>query len=320
MRRGRSFPVEGMDPQVRAFLAAANASPQPPIDTMPVATARKQFASLKPIFHPFVEVARVFDRKTDEGVPLRVYQPALDHPGPLPGIVYFHGGGWVLGDLETHDTLCRQFANHAGAVVVAVVYRLAPEHPFPAAFDDAFAAVRYVAVNALAFGIDPTRVAVAGDSAGGNLAAAVALKAREAGGPEIAFQCLLYPVLDHACDTASYRDFADGFGLTRAKMQFFWKSYRGGHDGCDPLLAPLRAEDLGALPPALIVTAEYDVLRDEGEAYAGRLAAGAVSVELLRVEGVIHGFIHYAGAIQRGQAVLREVGQKLATALGRRTG
>jgi len=311
---------DGMDPQVCAFLAAANASPQPPIDTIPIATARKQFASLKPIFHPWVEVAQVIDRKTDEGVPLRIYQPAVDHPGPVPGIVYFHGGGWVLGDLETHDTLCRQLANHAGAVVVAVAYRLAPEHPFPAAFDDAFAAVRYVADQAVGLGIDPARVAVAGDSAGGNLAAAVALQSRDAGEPRIAFQCLLYPVLDSGCDTASYREFADGFGLTRAKMQFFWKSYRGGHDGCDPLLSPLRADVLGALPPALIVTAGYDVLRDEGEAYAGRLAASAVPVELMRVEGVIHGFIHYAGAIHRGQAVLREVGQKLAVALRRQAG
>ncbi len=307
-----------MDPQVRAFLAAANASPQPPIDTVPIATAREQFARLTPFFHPFVEVARVMDRMTDEGVPLRVYQPAVEHPGPIPGIVYFHGGGWALGDLETHDTLCRQLANHAGAVVVAVDYRLAPEHPFPAAFDDAFAAVRHVTVNAGALGIDPARLAVAGDSAGGNLAAAVALRSRAAGGPKIALQCLLYPVLDHACDTASYREFADGFGLTRAKMQFFWNSYRSGHDGGDPLLSPLRADDVSSLPPALVVTAQYDVLRDEGEAYADRLTASAVPMELMRVEGVIHGFIHYAGAIQRGQAVLREVGQKLAIALRRR--
>lgn len=304
-----------MDPQVRAFLAVANAAPQQAIDTIPIATARRQFASLTPIFHPHVDVSRVANLKTASGVPLRVYQPGRTAGGPQPGIVYFHGGGWVMGDLDTHDTLCRHLANAAGAVVIAVGYRLAPEHVFPAAFDDAVAAVQYVAVHAAELGIDPARLAVAGDSAGGNLAAAVVLQAREGAAPAIAFQCLIYPVLDSGCDTPSYQEFAEGFGLTRAKMQFFWKSYLGSHDGRNPLLAPWRATDLRSLPPALIVTAEYDVLRDEGEAYAGRLAASNVPVEVMRVEGVIHGFIHYAGAMERGQTVLREVGKKLATAL-----
>ncbi len=308
------------DPQVRAFLAVANAAPQPPIDTIPIAAARRQFASLTPIFHPHVDVARVANLKTESGVPLRVYQPGKADGGPQPGIVYFHGGGWVLGDLNTHDTLCRHLANAAGAVVVAVDYRLAPEHAFPAAFDDALAAIQYVAAHVAELGIDPTRLAVAGDSAGGNLAAAVVLQAREVAAPAIAFQCLIYPVLDCGCDTPSYREFAEGFGLTRAKMQFFWKSYLGSHDGRNPLLSPLRATDLRSLPPALIVTAEYDVLRDEGEAYAGRLAASNVPVELMRVEGVIHGFIHYAGAMERGQTVLREVGEKLAAALRSKSG
>lgn len=305
-----------MDPQVRAFLAVANAQKQPSIETLPVAEARRQFASLQPIFLPFVEVARVANTTTVQGVPLRSYHPLTAPAAPLPGIVYFHGGGWVLGDLDTHDTLCRHLANAAGAIVIAVDYRRAPEHPFPAALDDAFAAAQHVADHATVFGVDRARLAVAGDSAGGNLAAAVALKARAARGPRLAFQCLLYPVLDCACDTPSYAEFAVGYGLTRAKMQFFGRSYLGQCDAADPFISPLRAADLSALPPALVVTAEYDVLRDEGQAYAKRLATSGVPVESWQVEGVIHAFIHYGGVIERGQSVLREVGERLRRVLG----
>ena len=304
-----------MDPDVRAFLAVANARQQPPIDAIPVDEVRRQFASLRPVFQPFVKVARVTNTATAGGVPLRSYHPMNAPAGSLPGIVYFHGGGWVMGDLDTHDTLCRQLANHAGAVVVAVDYRLAPEHPFPAALDDAYAATQHIIRRASEFGVDPTRLAVAGDSAGGNLAAVVTLKARDEGGPRVAFQCLLYPVLDFECNTPSYAQFADGFGLTRAKMEFFGRSYLGRGDANHPFLSPLRAPDLTGLPPALIVTAEYDVLRDEGEAYARRLAASGVPVDSWRVAGVIHAFIHYAGVIKRGQSTLREVGERLGKAL-----
>lgn len=305
-----------MDPQVRAFLVAANASRQPPIETLPIETVRKQFASVTAIFHPYVEVARVADVKTEGGVPLRVYQPHGVQRGERPGIVYFHGGGWVMGDLDTHDTLCRQLAKHSGAVVIAVDYRRAPEHPFPAAFDDALAALGHVAQHASALGIDPARLAVAGDSAGGNLAAAVTLKARDSGGPAIAFQCLLYPVLDHACDTESYRRYASDHGLTAAKMHFFWRSYLAGANGDDPFASPLRAKELGGLPPAHIVTAEYDVLRDEGEAYARRLRAAGVRAEAERCAGMIHGFLHYAGVIHHGRLVLQNAGRQLAAELG----
>jgi acetyl esterase len=306
-----------MDPQVAAFLAVANASGQPAIDTIPVATARQQFASLTPVFHPFVNVGRVWDLTTPGGVPMRGYAASVDDPGPRPGIVYFHGGGWVLGDLETHDTLCRHLAIASQAVVVAVDYRRAPEHVFPAALDDAFEAFVEICRQAPVLGIDATRVAIAGDSAGGNLAAAVALKTRDSGGPAGAFQCLIYPVLDCGCDTASYQEFADGYGLTRDKMRFFWRSYAGDFPGDDPFISPLRAESLSGLPPALVVTAEYDVLRDEGEAFAKRLTAAGVRTELMRVGGVIHGFIHYAGAIERGRTVLAEVGRKIGEALRR---
>ncbi|HAV61894.1 MAG TPA: hypothetical protein DCY13_05975, partial [Verrucomicrobiales bacterium] len=266
-------------------------------------------------FHPPVAVARTADLTSPSGVRLRAYHPAGFRADHLPGIVYFHGGGWVMGDLETHDTLCRHLANAAGAVVIAVDYRLAPENPFPAAFDDAVAAVRHVAEISKELGIDPGRLAVAGDSAGGNLAAAVCLHAREQGGPAIALQCLLYPVLDAGCDTAAYTAFADGHGLTRDKMRFFWKSYLGTASPENPYAVPLAAENLSGLPPALVLTAEYDVLRDEGEQFGKRLVAAGVEVEMIRCEGVIHGFLHYAGAIRRGQSVLREVGQLIAARL-----
>ncbi len=304
-----------MDPQVRAFLAAANASPQPPIDTIPIGTARRQFAALTPLLHPFIAVESVCAAATSGGVPLRVYRSTAAADRLLPGIVYLHGGGWALGSLETHDTLCRHLAHASGAVVVAVDYRLAPEHPYPAAFDDAWDAFQHVAGNGASLGIDPSRLAVAGDSAGGNLAAAVALRARDAGGPAIACQCLLYPVIDHACDTDSYRRFATGFGLTAARMRFFWNAYLAGADGRAPFASPARAENLIGLPPALIVTAEYDVLRDEGETYARGLRAAGVRTEYECVAGMIHGFVHYAGAIHHGQVVLEKLGHRLADEL-----
>jgi acetyl esterase len=304
-----------MDPQVQEFLALANASPQPPIDTIPVVVARRMFANAKMLFQPMVEVGRVEEWSLANGVRLRVYHPPGGGDTARPGILYFHGGGWVLGDLETHDTLCRQFAISASAVVIAVDYRLAPEHPFPAAFDDAWESLRHVRSHANELGVDPRRIAVAGDSAGGNLAAAMALKARDTGQEAIAFQCLLYPVMDCGCDTPSYHEFAEGYGLTRARMRFFWKSYLGEREGDDPFLSPLRASSLRGLPPALVVTAGCDVLRDEGEAFSNRLRADGVSVESMRIDGVIHGFIHYGGFISKGQEVLNAVGKKVGDAL-----
>ncbi len=308
-----------MDPQVRNFLAVVNSTAQPPVDQIPVAELRRQFGSLTPIFHPPAEVAHVRDMKTDSGVPLRVYHPIasrIETGGTLPAIVYFHGGGWVMGNIETHDTLCRHLANASEAVVVSVDYRLAPEHRFPAAFDDAFEATRFVADHAVELNV--AQIGVAGDSAGGNLALAVALKARDEGGPDIACQCLLYPVLDSRCDSASYAEFAENFGLTRAKMNFFWKSYLGNSEGAHPLAAPSFAEDLSNLPPTIIVTAEYDVLRDEGEQLVVRLRESGVQVESKRCEGVIHGFIHFAGAIERGQEELLVVGRQLGERLRNR--
>jgi acetyl esterase len=222
---------------------------------------------------------------------VRIYHPSAQS-APLPVIVYFHGGGWVLGDLDSHDNVCRALAVKAGAVVVAVDYRLAPEHPYPAAVDDAHAAVRWVADNADSIGADAARIAVAGDSAGGNLAAAVSLLARERG-PALRAQALIYPGVDMmTLDRPSLLDFAEGLFLTHARIEWFKDQYipdraRRG----EPLASPLLAADHRGLPAAIVVTAQFDPLRDEGEAYARALEGAGVPVELKRYEGVIHGFV-----------------------------
>lgn len=226
-----------------------------------------------------------------EGVPVRVYRPE-EGDRPLPAIVYFHGGGWVFGSVARNDALGRDLAVRNGAVVVSVDYRLAPDHPFPAAADDAWTVLKDVFARAGAYGADPGRIAVCGDSAGGNLAAVAAWQARDAG-LRPAHQLLIYPVTDVAMDTPSYRDHAVGCGLGAGEMAWFIEQYGG--DPADPRLAPLRLADKTGLAPATVITAEYDPLCDEGEAYAAQLAAAGVPVELRRYGGAIHGFFGLPG-------------------------
>lgn len=270
--------------------AAAGALPP---ETLPLAEARAQAVRLSRLAGPGEAVAHVVDRLIagPQGeIPIRIYRP--DARGPLPLLVFFHGGGWVLGNLETFDPLCRALANAAGCIVVSVNYRHAPEHKFPAAADDAYAATAWVVNNAAEMGGDATRVAVGGYSAGGNLAAAVTLMARERGGPRLAAQALLVPITDYNFDTGSYRDHAEGFGLTRSQMQWFWNLYLSDEaSGWDPRASPLRAESLRDLPPALVVTAEYDPLRDEGLAYARRLREAGVAVQEKCYAGMVHMFL-----------------------------
>ncbi|MBG0816389.1 alpha/beta hydrolase [Planomonospora sp. ID82291] len=225
------------------------------------------------------------------GVPVRVYR-ADDGDRPLPVIVYFHGGGWVFGSVARNDALARDLAVRTGAVVVSVDYRLAPEHPFPAAADDALAAVRDVFARPAAYGADPERIAVLGDSAGGNLAAVAAWRARDAG-LRLAHQVLVYPIADVAMDTPSYRTYASGFGLGADEMAWFAAQYGG--DPADPRLAPLRLADKAGLAPATVLTAECDPLCDEGEAYAAGLAEAGVPVEYRCYAGAIHGFFGLPG-------------------------
>jgi len=238
------------------------------------------------------EVARVEDRRIPGPggeIPVRLYRPRPS--GSLPLLVFFHGGGFVVCDLDTHDPLCRLLANAVGCAVLSVDYRLAPEAKFPAAPEDCYAATCWAAENARALGADPARIAVAGDSAGGNLAAVVAQLARDRSGPRLAHQLLIYPVTNHAFDTASYRENAEGYFLTRAMMQWFWNHYlERPEQGRDPRASPLLAKELSGVAPTTVITAEFDPLRDEGEAYAERLRVAGVPVELQRYDGMFHGF------------------------------
>ena len=271
-----------LDPQAKAYLDRMVELGVPPVDQLTPAEARVMAEERSDVlFGPKEDVHAVEDFEVG-GVPVRLYGPeAADR---LPVVVYFHGGGWVIGSLDTHDGLCRALANRAGCRVAAVDYRLAPEHRFPAAVDDSWAVTRWAFEQT-------TPVAVAGDSAGGNLAAVMALRARDAGF-RLAAQVLVYPVLDHDLDRPSYRAKADGYGLTRAGMRWFWDHYLGPDgDGAHPHASPIRADDFSGLPPAIVITAEYDPLRDEGEAYAEALDAAGVPVVVQRYDGMIHGFV-----------------------------
>jgi acetyl esterase len=265
---------------------------------------------------PGEPVARVQERRIPGPggeIALRIYTP--DGDGPRPGIVFFHGGGWVIGGLDTHDGTARKLANASGCAVLSVDYRLAPEHRFPAAAEDCHAALAWTAANAGELGLRPDALAVAGDSAGGNLAAVTALVARERG-PALHFQLLVYPVTAPDFDTPSYRDNAQGYLLTRDTMRWFWDQYAPEPaQRAHPWAAPLLAPDLAGLPPALVITAEYDPLRDEGEAYARRLRAAGVSAELRRYDGMIHGFFSFADVLQQGKRAVEDAGAALRAAL-----
>jgi acetyl esterase len=246
-------------------------------------------------------------------IQLRSYFPTVDRT--LPVVVYYHGGGFVLGDLDTHDRICRRLARASRAIVVAVEYRLAPEHPFPAAVDDAFAALGWVHDHAAELGGDPDRLAVAGDSAGGNLAAVTALRARDEGGPRLVFQVLVYPATNLAdFDTASHEAFREGYLLSRPFMELNRRRYlplEGQRR--NPYASPLFAEDVSRLPSALIITAQFDPLRDEGEAYAHRLRAAGVPVKISRYDGVVHGFFGVS-AFRKGRRAVDDAGRALALA------
>jgi len=231
---------------------------------------------------------------------LRIYRPAAAMPPPL--VLYAHGGGWVTGSLDSHDRLCRLLAQRMPAVLVSVGYRRAPEHVFPAALDDFEAAWRWAASRATALGADPTRLVVAGDSSGGNLAAALSLRLRAVSAPQPALQLLLYPALDARCSRASYREFATGYNLTGTQMAWYWDIYRAGADADIPELSPLAAADLSGLAPAVVAVAQADVLHDDGLDYARRLAAAGVPVRTVECSGMIHGFLRWTGEVPAAHA------------------
>ncbi len=308
-----------VDPQAQVFLDEVAAMGAPSVCCLTLAEARAGAAASAVMLGAPEPVASIEDyRAAGPGgeIPLRVYRPCGD--GPLPVYVYYHGGGWVVGGIATHEAHCCAVANAAGCIVVSVDYRLAPENKYPAAADDAFAATAWVFENAPGFGGDPARVAVGGDSAGGNLAAAVALMARDRGSFRPALQVLIYPVTDFRFDTPSYEQNAEGYMLSRSDMQWFWRCYLDAEeDGRQPYASPLRAVDLRGVAPALVITAEYDPLRDEGEAYAARLRQAGVSVELSRYHGMIHGFIRRTARFDQARAALAEVVEALREAFRR---
>jgi len=309
-----------LDPEAKMLLEQMTTVVRP-FDELSVVEARAAIATLSAAAGEGEAVARV-ENRTVPGprgeIPIRVYTP--EGRAPFPVLVYFHGGGWVIGNLETHDGVCRHLANAAGAVVVSVDYRLAPEHPFPASGEDAYAATRWVAANAAVIGGDAKRIAVGGDSAGGNLAAVVSLMARDRGGPPIVFQLLVYPVTDvPSANTLSYRENAEGYFLTAKMMHWFWNHYCGKNpELSDPYLCPLRARDLKRLPPALVITAEFDPLRDEGEAYAARLREAGVPATSKRYPGMIHGFFGMGALLTQARAATKEAAEALRAAFGAR--
>jgi len=246
-------------------------------------------------------------------IPVRVYTPQGE--GPFPVLVYYHGGGWVLFDLDVYDASCRGLANAGGCVVLSVDYRQAPEHPYPAAHEDTFAAYAWARSHAPEIGGDPDRVAVAGESVGGNMAASTCLMAREQGMPMPLFQILVYPVTNYAFDTPSYQSQAEAVPLSRDLMQWFFRYYlRDESDGADPRLSVLRADDLSGLPPALVITAEIDPLHSEGEAYTGKLRAAEVPVEYRHYPGVMHEFFSMPAAILEARRAIDEAGAILRSA------
>jgi len=306
-----------LQPEIEAVLARMAAAGNPPLERQSVAQARRLHAAGAATLNgPPVPVAAADDRAIPGpagDLRVRVYSPHGEPPFPI--VVWFHGGGWVVGTLDTYDAVCRRLAAAVPAVVVAVDYRLAPEHRFPAAVEDSYAATAWASRNAAELGGSQHRLAVAGDSAGGNLAAVVALGARDRGGPAIGFQLLVYPVMDAAMDTASYREKADGYYLTAAGMRWYWDHYLGGAEGSSPDASPLRAAFLAGLPPALVVTAEHDPLRDEGEAYAARLRAAGVPAAVSRHPGMVHGFFRWRAVTPTADAAMQEAAAALREAL-----
>jgi len=307
-----------LDPQVRAVIEELTRLGLPPITQIPPPQARQQYRDTRALLRPSApSVAEVLDLTTgaDAGVvPLRLYRPSSRDT--LPALIFFHGGGWVVGDLDTHDVICRQIAAQGGMIVIAVDYRLAPEHPFPAAIDDAWAATRWVASHATDLRVDASRLAVGGDSAGGGLAAVVALLARDAGGPALKQQVLIYPVTDLGVEERLPDD-AAGYMLTRDLMRWYAAQYAPTRESrIDWRASPLRVPSVERVPPTLLITAGIDPLRAEGEAYARRLEEAGVAVDSICLGGMVHGFLTMGGRIDTANRTVSIVAATLAQALG----
>jgi acetyl esterase len=305
-----------LDPTVRFLLEAIAAERNPPLESFSPVEARKVAEEAMKLVGGTMEPLRSIENLRIPGpegeIPIRIYTP--ESPAPRPALIYFHGGGWVVCSLDTHDVVCSALAHRAGAVVIAVDYRLAPEHKFPAAVNDCYAATDWVAANAEKLGVDPKRISVGGDSAGGNLAAVMSLKSRDENGPAIALQVMVYPVTDlSSFATSSYEKFGEDHYLTKKQMEWFRDHYlRNMDDARDPHASPLLANDLTRLPPALIITAECDPLCDEGAAYAKRLSGAGVPVTYTCYPGMIHPFFSLSGVIPQAFDALQQVADAVA--------
>lgn len=317
-----------LHPQAEAIIRAVESMGLPPFETMSLEEGRQTIAAFGNFMLPKEEVASVVDTivpAAETDVPLRIFTPEGD-PGEVgedglrPGIVYFHGGGFSTGSIDLVDPVCRALANRSGCVVIAVGYRLGPEHPYPAAVTDAYTATVWIHAKGPVFGIDPDRLAVMGDSAGGNLATVVCMILRDKNEQaKVTLQVLIYPVTDLATDQSrSRQELAEGYLLTAGMMKWFTEHYLQGCDpetAADPYCSPLFMENLAGLPPAIIVVGEYDPLRDEGIEYATRLKEAGNFVDLRREQGMIHGFFWLGGAIDRGREIIDELGQDLRQSL-----
>ncbi len=306
-----------VEPKVQALIDTLDAS-FPPLDpTVSGAVTRQRARAARqgvvsPSGEPVAEVRDDVIPGPAGPIPVRIYRPLDTSAASAPTVMFFHGGGWILCDLDSHDGICRSLANASGCLVVSVDYRLAPEHPFPSGLDDCYAATAWWADHGADYGADPEHLAIAGDSAGGNLAAAVCLMARDRGGPRLDMQVLVYPVIDYSDATGSHRSNAEGFFLTSAYVMYYWREYLSDPaNGTHPYASPLRAETHRGLPPAVILTAEHDPLRDEGEAYAAALRAAGVPVRSHCYLGMFHGFLGFTAVLEAAADAMSEIGQSL---------
>ncbi|HVP84699.1 MAG TPA: alpha/beta hydrolase [Rhizomicrobium sp.] len=312
-----------LDPLVQAFLDQLNAQPSPPMWQLTPDQAREMFVAMMnlvgPKDVPIGKTENISIPGPAGDIPARIYSPVAAGSDAQPTLVFFHGGGWVIGDLETHDGLCRMFANEGGLKVIAVDYRRAPENPFPAAIEDAFAAVSWIEANAAKLGVDPNSIAVGGDSAGGGLSASLAQMAKTEGAPHIGFQLLMFPVTHVGGDTPSLHDFAKGYFLETETLEWFYKCYApNADDRNDPRASPLLAEDVSGLPDAYVMLAGYDPLHDEGLRYAEKLRGAGAAVTVADYPDLVHDFIYMQAVLPQAHAAVSAAAKAVAAALGKK--
>lgn len=305
-----------LDPLVKAFLDQMKAAGGPKMSEAGPEIGRATFAALMQMVGPKDVPVGKTENLSAGGVPIRVYSPVAAGNDPMPALVYYHGGGFVIGNIESHDGLCRMMANEGGFRVISVDYRLAPENRYPAAMDDAFAALSWVVQNAAGIGVDANRIAVGGDSAGGALAAIVAQLARAKGGLSLAGQMLLFPVTQIGEETKSLREFAVGYFLEKDTLDWFYRCYLpDGADRSDPKISPLRAKDLSGLPPAFIMLGGYDPLHDEGMQYADKLRAAGVKVTVADHADMVHCFVYLQAVLPQAHDALAAAARAVAAML-----